>query len=71
MTADSARIWQLGMDLLPETLPEEITPDLLQAVHKVALETRIKEGKIVCMGCGRQYPITNGIANMLLQDNEV
>ncbi|KAL2916374.1 hypothetical protein HK105_204130 [Polyrhizophydium stewartii] len=61
----------LGIEDLPEQMPEEVTEDLLRAIHKVALETRVKEGKAVCLGCGHVYPISNGIPNMLLQDNEV
>ncbi|KAH6570184.1 hypothetical protein BASA82_001152 [Batrachochytrium salamandrivorans] len=61
----------LGIDTLPETLPVEPSEDILLAIHKVALETRIKEGKIVCLGCSHEYIISNGIPNMLLQDNEV
>ncbi|KAI8927567.1 hypothetical protein BC831DRAFT_451928 [Entophlyctis helioformis] len=61
----------LGIDTLPEELPEEPSEDLLRAIHKVALEVRVKEGKMVCQGCEHVYPIVNGIPNMLLQDNEV
>ncbi|KAJ8327737.1 hypothetical protein BDV3_003515 [Batrachochytrium dendrobatidis] len=61
----------IGIDILPETLPEEPNEELLHLIHKVALETRVKQGKMVCLGCKHEYVITNGIPNMLLQENEV
>ena len=29
------------------------------------------EGKLICPNCGREYPITNGIPNMILNENEL
>jgi len=45
--------------------------DFLQAVHRIILDFQVLEGKMVCETCKREYPITNGIPNMLLQDDEV
>ncbi|KAJ3040549.1 hypothetical protein HDV00_010729 [Rhizophlyctis rosea] len=56
---------------LPETLPEEPDEEFLKKLHNVIMETRVKEGRMVCNGCGHVYPIKDGIPNMLLQDNEV
>lgn len=29
------------------------------------------EGKLICMNCKREYPIINGIPNMILNENEI
>jgi len=29
------------------------------------------EGKLVCPNCKREYPIVNGIPNMILNENEI
>ena len=34
-------------------------------------QTHIMEGKLVCMNCKREYPIINGIPNMILNENEI
>ncbi|KAJ3311648.1 hypothetical protein HDV04_003912 [Boothiomyces sp. JEL0838] len=43
----------------------------LELLHDVLLKTKIKEGEMVCRGCGHVYPIKDGIPNMLLNDDEV
>ena len=35
------------------------------------LQVEVKEGFLVCPETGRQFPITNGIPNMLLNEEEV
>lgn len=30
-----------------------------------------KNGKVVCAGCGRQYPVRNGIPIMLVEEAEL
>ena len=45
--------------------------DLLKKLHKVLLEVEIMEGELVCPETGRKFPITNGIPNMLINDDEV
>ncbi|KAJ3415624.1 hypothetical protein HDV05_004500 [Chytridiales sp. JEL 0842] len=61
----------LGVDQLPPTMPEVVDEAMLQRLHKIALETRVKEGRMVCPNCGHVYPIRDGIPNMLLQETEV
>ncbi|KAJ3285243.1 hypothetical protein HDU79_007472 [Rhizoclosmatium sp. JEL0117] len=61
----------LGVDQLPATVPENIDTEFLQRIHKVAMETKLKEGKMICNGCKHVYPVTDGIPNMLLQETEV
>lgn len=58
-------------------LPAEAPPtdsnddDLLKAVHHALIEVEVTEGKLVCPESGREFPITNGIPNMLLNEDEV
>ncbi|KAI8831755.1 hypothetical protein BJ741DRAFT_616003 [Chytriomyces cf. hyalinus JEL632] len=61
----------LGLDQLPATLPEDLNEEFLQRIHKLALETKLKAGRMVCNGCKHVYLITDGIPNMLLQETEV
>jgi len=37
----------------------------------LCLQVEVKEGYLVCPETGRQFPITNGIPNMLLNEDEV
>lgn len=63
---------KLGIDTLPKELPENIEDEeFLQKLHHVILETRVKEGKMICNNCGHVFPITDGIPNMLLNEEEV
>ena len=40
-------------------------------VHKVLNETMVNDGVLICPNCNREYPIKNGIINMVLQDDEM
>lgn len=42
--------------------PSQTAKDL----HRVLLETCIKEGKLVCGNCGHEYKVMEGVANFLL-----
>ncbi|KAI9347795.1 hypothetical protein DFJ73DRAFT_836381 [Zopfochytrium polystomum] len=63
--------FSLGVDQLPAVPPESPDDALLRRVHHILLETMVKEGRMVCNGCGHIYPIRDGIPNMLLQETEV
>ena len=40
-------------------------------VHKVIDETLVVEGNLKCPNCQREFPIINGIADMVLRDDEM
>ena len=40
-------------------------------VHKVIYETLIIEGNLKCPNCQREFPIINGIVDMVLRDDEM
>jgi multifunctional methyltransferase subunit TRM112 len=43
----------------------------LQKLHHVLLEVEVQEGSLVCPETGRRFPISDGIPNMLLNEDEV
>ena len=40
-------------------------------VNHILNETIVNEGVLICPNCNREYPIKNGIINMVLQDDEM
>ena len=63
----------LGMASLPPTYsPSDLDDDMfLKAVHEVIMDFHIEEGDLICPKCERKFPVTKGIPNMLLHDDEV
>ena len=45
-----------------EERPTQTAIDL----HRILLETTIREGKLVCGNCGHEYAVKEGVANFLL-----
>ncbi|KAJ7454800.1 hypothetical protein FB451DRAFT_1279433 [Mycena latifolia] len=62
---------QLGDTSLPDQLPEMLDDDFLKALHHVLLEIHVEEGIMICPNCKHNYPISNGIPNMLLAEHEI
>jgi len=59
-------------DLPSEVAPEfESNEDFLKKAHHVLLEVEVLEGSLICPETGRKFPISNGIPNMLLKEDEV
>jgi multifunctional methyltransferase subunit TRM112 len=56
---------------------ENLTPDdlknsdILKYIHHVLFENLIVKGLLVCPNCNREYPIDDGIPNMILKDDEI
>jgi multifunctional methyltransferase subunit TRM112 len=40
-------------------------------LHSVLLEFEVEEGRMDCPTCHHEFPIVNGIPNMLLNENQV
>ncbi|KAL4157411.1 hypothetical protein PRNP1_006434 [Phytophthora ramorum] len=59
--------------VLPEQIPTDLSEqdDLLRTIHRVIFDTNIVEGELVCNNCGRSYPVTNAVPNMLLEEDEL
>ncbi|XP_008302480.1 multifunctional methyltransferase subunit TRM112-like protein [Stegastes partitus] len=49
----------------------EQNDDFLKKVHRVLLEVEVMEGCLQCPESGREFPISKGIPNMLLNEDEV
>ncbi|CAJ1058735.1 hypothetical protein F2P81_008050 [Xyrichtys novacula] len=59
-------------DLPGELMAEyEKDEEFLKKVHRVLLEVEVIEGCLQCPESGREFPITRGIPNMLLNEDEV
>ena len=58
---------------LPSDLEEnyENDQDFLKKVHHVLMEIDIINGDLVCPETGRKFPVSDGIPNMLLNEDEV
>ncbi|XP_034399316.1 multifunctional methyltransferase subunit TRM112-like protein [Cyclopterus lumpus] len=58
-------------DLPGELVPEyENNEEFLKKVHRVLLEVEVIEGFLQCPESGREFPISRGIPNMLLSEDE-
>ncbi|XP_065119912.2 multifunctional methyltransferase subunit TRM112-like protein isoform X2 [Paramisgurnus dabryanus] len=57
---------------LPSTLiPNyENDDDFLRKVHRIMMEVEVIEGCLQCPESGREFPISKGVPNMLLNEDE-
>ena len=53
------------------TAQEAADANFMQALHCVLLELHVLEGSLVCPESGRVFPVSDGIPNMLLNEDEV
>jgi len=57
-------------------LPAEVTPEImedeefLKKFHHALLELHVEEGALICPETGRRFPVSKGIPNMLLNEDE-
>lgn len=64
----------VGCAEIPEEMNVETSlhdADFLQKLHHLLLEIEIVNGSLICPETGRVFPISNGIPNMLLNEDEV
>eukprot|EP00750_Incisomonas_marina_P007386 INCI14899.1.p2 GENE.INCI14899.1~~INCI14899.1.p2 ORF type:complete len:122 (-),score=29.52 INCI14899.1:219-584(-) len=60
------------VELPPSVTPEDLATEALQRkLHHALLEVELTEGFLVCPETGRKFPVTKGIPNMLLHEDEV
>ncbi|KAL5739128.1 hypothetical protein ACOSQ2_028308 [Xanthoceras sorbifolium] len=68
--ADASR--SLGYADLPEDPPESSPDDgFLRKFHHALLELHLEDGALVCPETGRKFPVSKGIPNMLLLEDEL
>nr|XP_046179259.1 multifunctional methyltransferase subunit TRM112-like protein [Oncorhynchus gorbuscha] len=48
----------------------EKNEDFLCKIHRVLLEVKAVEGCLQCPDSGREFPISRGVSNMLLNEDE-
>lgn len=62
-------------DGLPATLDlaavDALEEELLRKIHHALMDVHVKQGKLICPESGREFPIIDGIPNMLLNEDEV
>jgi multifunctional methyltransferase subunit TRM112 len=63
----------LGLSTLPPSFNQTDLDNemFLKAVHEVIMDFHVEEGDLICPKCDRKFPISMGIPNMLLHDDEV
>ncbi|CAB4427555.1 unnamed protein product [Rhizophagus irregularis] len=61
---------EINITTLPNVLPNDLDEEFLKMLHRVLLETHIKQGQMICPNCNHTYPIKDGIPNMLLSETE-
>ncbi|XP_071961920.1 multifunctional methyltransferase subunit TRM112-like protein [Antedon mediterranea] len=67
---EAAKTLELVGSLPPEPIAEfESNEEFLKEVHRVLLEIELVEGNLVCPESGRKFPVSNGIPNMLLNED--
>ncbi|KAF2365855.1 hypothetical protein FHG87_003388 [Trinorchestia longiramus] len=60
-----------GEDLPDDPPSDNADEDTLKRIHHVMMEVEVVDGYLECPETKRQFPISNGIPNMLLNENEV
>jgi multifunctional methyltransferase subunit TRM112 len=78
---DESALWEVGPSQEPVASPrilewdeggetqqedEKEPSQLARDLHRLLIETTVKEGKLVCGECGHEYAVNEGIANFLL-----
>ena len=64
---------QLDLQGLPDAVSDEMLhsdEDFLRTFHHILLEVQVEEGALVCPETGRRFPISKGIPNLLLNEDE-
>lgn len=56
---------------LPATLPETMNDMIVNDLHLVLMDVHVTAGVLVCPCTKRQFPIKDGIPNMILHEDEI
>ena len=63
---------EMGLSSLPPKLTEEMANDdnFLKALYHILLKVHLVKGMLTCPTTGREFPVTNGIVNLMLEEDE-
>ncbi|XP_054163012.1 multifunctional methyltransferase subunit TRM112-like protein [Oppia nitens] len=62
---------QFGVQLPDSYTPNDTEEEVLKRVHHALLEIEVIDGELICPETGRKFPISQGIPNMLCNEDEV
>ncbi|KAL7528753.1 hypothetical protein ACHAXR_005141, partial [Thalassiosira sp. AJA248-18] len=62
----------MGLDSLPPSVTPELANDegFLRALYHVLMNVHLVNGMLTCSETGREFPVTDGIVDMMLEENE-
>eukprot|EP00584_Thalassiosira_punctigera_P019379 CAMPEP_0172554134 /NCGR_PEP_ID=MMETSP1067-20121228/53329_1 /TAXON_ID=265564 ORGANISM="Thalassiosira punctigera, Strain Tpunct2005C2" /NCGR_SAMPLE_ID=MMETSP1067 /ASSEMBLY_ACC=CAM_ASM_000444 /LENGTH=135 /DNA_ID=CAMNT_0013342451 /DNA_START=134 /DNA_END=544 /DNA_ORIENTATION=+ len=62
----------MGLDSLPPGVTPELAGDegFLRALYHVLMNVHLVDGMLTCGETGREFPVTDGIVNMMLEESE-
>jgi multifunctional methyltransferase subunit TRM112 len=63
---------EMGIPTLPNTLTDDLAHDtaFLQALYNILMNVQLVQGMLTCPVTGREFPVTDGIPNMILEEEE-
>jgi multifunctional methyltransferase subunit TRM112 len=63
---------EMGLSSLPPALTDEMSTDanFLRALYHILLKVHLVKGMLTCPTTGREFPVTNGIPNFMLEEEE-
>jgi multifunctional methyltransferase subunit TRM112 len=63
----------LGLHSLPPLVTPELAADdgFLRALYHVVMNVHLVDGMLKCTITGREFPVSDGIVNMMLEEEEV
>jgi multifunctional methyltransferase subunit TRM112 len=61
----------IDLPVIPDTLPSHVDDALAANLFRLLFEIHVLEGVLVCPDTGREFPIKDGIPNMVLHADEL
>jgi len=63
---------EMGIPTIPVQLTDDMAhnQDFLKALHNILMNVHLVQGMLTCPVTGKEFPVTNGIANMMLDEED-
>jgi multifunctional methyltransferase subunit TRM112 len=63
---------EMGISTLPPQLTQQLSQDpaFLQALYHILMNVHLVKGMLTCPASGREFPVQDGIPNMMLEEEE-